>query len=178
VNLSKSPQFLLDHMLGRLAKYLRFLGYDALFTKEDDDLLISRALRENRILLTRDTGIVRRRVVKSGRIKSYYIQSDDVLKQLKEVVNEFHLSKKEIPYCTICNVRLVKRKREEIRERVPPYVYKTQKLFGECPSCHRIYWRGTHWKNFFQSLLEEMESQELVISPKDKISHQEIKESK
>jgi hypothetical protein len=165
-------------MLGRLAKYLRFLGYDALFTKEDDDLLISRALRENRILLTRDTGIVRRRVVKSGRIKSYYIQSDDVLKQLKEVVNEFHLSKKEIPYCTICNVRLVKRKREEIRERVPPYVYKTQKLFGECPSCHRIYWRGTHWKNFFQSLLEEMESQELVISPKDKISHQEIKESK
>lgn len=178
MNLSESPQFLLDHMLGRLAKYLRFLGYDALFTKEDDDLLISRALRENRILLTRDTGIVKRKVVKSGRVKSYYVQSDDVLKQLKEVVNEFHLSKKGIPYCTICNVRLVKREREEIKDKVPPYVYKTQKLFGECPSCRRIYWRGTHWKNFFQSLLEEMKSQKLVISSEDKVSYQEIEEGK
>jgi hypothetical protein len=165
-------------MLGKLAKYLRFLGYDALFTKEDDDLLIGRALRENRILLTRDTGIVKRRAVKSGRIKSYYVQSDDVLEQIKEVVREFHLSKKEIPYCTICNVRLIKREKEEIKDKVPPYVYKTQKVFGECPSCHRIYWRGTHWKNFFHSLLEEIDSQEAMIPPKDKISYQEIKKGK
>ncbi len=178
MNLSESPQFLLDHMLGRLAKYLRFLGYDALFTKEDDDLLISRALREGRILLTRDTGIVKRRAVKSGRVKSYYVHSDDVLKQLKEVANKFHLSKKEIPYCTICNIRLVKREREKIKDRVPSYVYKTQKLFGECPSCHRIYWRGTHWKNFFQSFLEEMESQKLVVTSKDNASYQQIEESK
>ncbi len=164
-------------MLGRLAKYLRFLGYDALFTKEDDEILVARALRENRVLLTRDTGIMKRKIVKSGRVKGYLVESCSVYEQVGEVMKRFNLKKKEIPFCTLCNVPISLKDKEAVKGKVPPYVFKTKKVFGECPSCHRIYWRGTHWENFFAALSKEIDSEKVVVSSENNVPDKKIDKS-
>jgi uncharacterized protein with PIN domain len=144
-----STRFIVDHNVGKLAKWLRMMGYDALFFNGSDDSgMIATALAENRVILTRDTGIVQRRLVTSGRLKAILINSDRVDTQMKQVIDTLNLDINYRPFtiCLECNQPLVEVSKEQVRERVPPYVFKTQQQYMECPACRRIYWRGTHWR--------------------------------
>jgi len=151
-----APKFIVDSNVGKLAKWLRMLGYDAVFFEGDDDAyMIDRALKENRVILTRDTQIMKRGVVTRGRLKAIFIESDSPEPQVLQVIEALRLDCQSKPFtiCLECNHPLEERSKEEIKDRVPPYVFKTQQQYMECPACHRIYWRGTHW----QAMLGKLE---------------------
>ncbi len=144
-----AARFIVDHNVGKLAKWLRMMGYDTLFFNgSDDSTMIATALAEERIILTRDTGIVKRRLVTSGKLKAILPVSDEPLLQMKHVIAALNLDIYFKPFsvCLECNRVLVEKNKEQVKEKVPPYVLKTRNQYMECPACHRIYWRGTHWQ--------------------------------
>jgi nucleoside-triphosphatase len=135
--------FAADAMLGRLARKLRMLGYDVFYRAGIDDNKLKRiALRERRVLLTRDLEIGET----SLPIHVVLIDSDDIGEQLIQVVSELGLAAGPSSFtrCTECNEPLVRVDKEAVRDLVPPYVYRTQDAFARCPSCGRIYWEATH----------------------------------
>ena len=143
------PRFYVDHNVGKLARWLRMLGYDSVFfAGSDDSQMVRQALEEGRIILTRDTGIMKRRVVSSGGLKAVLLESEEPERQIRQLMNTLDLKEHSRPFtlCLECNRPLLPRARREVADRVPPYVFRTQTQYMECPSCHRIYWRGTHWK--------------------------------
>jgi uncharacterized protein with PIN domain len=147
-------KFICDDNLGKLAKCLRTLGYDTLFrlTIEDGEL-VSLALKENRIILSRDTKLSRFKI----KDKYLLIQSEKSLEQLKQVVDHFQLRiDKNLLFsrCLVCNQPLQKVEKEKIRERLYPYVYQTQKNFVYCSVCDRTYWAGTHVERMTKKLFE------------------------
>ena len=149
-----SPRFIVDLNVGHLAKWLRIMGYDALFVPGiEDGQLVRLAQEEGRIVLTRDRFIMRRRIVTTGELRALLIESESLEDQLRQVVETYHLNTQEgFSRCIECNVSLVDVTREQVQERVPPFVFKTQEEFMECPSCQKLYWRGTHWHNMLKEL--------------------------
>ena len=142
-------KFIADNNVGKLAKWLRMMGYNTLFFEGDDDSIMVRiALTQGRIILTKDTQIMRRGVVTSGRLKAVLIDSDESELQLRQVVEALNLDCffKPFTICLECNQSLVERTKQEVKDLVPPYVFKTQEQYLQCPNCHRVYWRGTHWQ--------------------------------
>jgi hypothetical protein len=146
-------KFIADDMLGKLAKRLRMMGFDVSYPKiSADSLLLRKSREENRIILTRDTGLVKVRGVQAILIKSKKLSE-----QLKEVIKALKL--KIIPEqmfsrCTICNSKLIKIKKEKIKGKVPPLIYKLFGDFTYCPVCHKIYWKGTHFEKIISELKE------------------------
>ena len=149
-------KFLVDFMLGRLCKWLRLLGYDAsYFVSEKKSDLIYQSLKEGRIILTRD-----HRLSKKKAIKLIIINSDLLEEQLTQVFSE--LSIKVDPdeifsRCLVCNEVLLETEKEKVKDKVPSYVFQTQKEFSYCPNCQKIYWKGTHW-DLANQLLTELRS--------------------
>ena len=142
-------RFLVDENVGRLAKWLRMIGYDAILVKDADDTqLVNFALKEERILLTRDTQIMQRRVVTKHQLRVILIQSDRTEEQLHQVIRELDLEccSRQFTRCMECNTLLEPRSKAEVQDYVPPYVFRTQEQYMLCPGCRRIYWRGTHWQ--------------------------------
>ena len=148
-------RFIADTNVGKLAKWLRILGYDTLFLNPvEDDELLEVARLEDRVLVTRDRALVARRMVRRGLVRALLVHSDQWQEQLRQVVQGLGL---ELPAegfsrCLRCNVALVPQEREQVRDRVPPYVFSTQQVFQGCPQCGRIYWRGTHWEHVREAL--------------------------
>jgi uncharacterized protein with PIN domain len=125
------------------------MGFDSLFfTGDDDSAMVKQALAGDRILLTRDTGIMKRRVVSTGRLRAILFPSEEPERQMRQLLAEFDLIGQARPFtlCLECNQPLVEKSRDEVKDRVPPYVFATQTQYMECPACRRIYWRGTHWQ--------------------------------
>jgi uncharacterized protein with PIN domain len=148
-------KFIVDHNVGKLVKWLRMMGYDTLFFTGDDDWqMVITALNEDRVILTRDTQIMRRGVIESGRLKAILIQSDKHEEQIRQVVEDLNLDTRSglFTVCLECNRPLEARTKQQVKERVPPYVFKTQDQYVECPECHRIYWKGTHWQAMTRKL--------------------------
>ena len=148
-------RFIADVNVGRLAKWLRALGYDTLFFKEmDDDDLVRIGLAEGRVLLTRDSRLMERRVAALGPLKAILIRSEEVQLQLKQVVESLGLDCRGRPFslCLECNQGLEPVPRSEVRTQVPPYVFETQASFHRCPSCRKVYWQGTHWQRMSEDL--------------------------
>ena len=142
-------KFIVDNNVGKLAKWLRMMGYDTLFfSGSDDSHMVTTALAEGRVILTRDTQIMRRRVVTDGRLKVILIRSDEPEQQMRQVVEALNLDCqfRLFTICLECNQPLVERSKQQVQELVPPYVFQTRSQYMECPTCHRIYWRGTHWE--------------------------------
>ncbi len=150
-------------MLGRLATWLRLLGYDTAYRPELDDSGLARMARaEGRVLLTRDVELTRRRGLAnpatSGELRCALIESDRVAEQLEQVFKRFHLHAREaFSRCAECNVPLDEVSKESVRGDVPPYVFQTQTRFRRCPQCGRVYWRGTHWARMIAQI-EDMQS--------------------
>ncbi len=149
------PKFIADSNVGKLARWLRMMGYDTLFFNNiDDDKLIDIALEEERVVLTKDTQIMKRRVVTNGQVKIVLTKDDDPKKQLCQVVMAMELDCcfRQFTRCLECNQSLIPRSKEEVKELVPPYVFLTQTQYTQCPSCLRVYWRGTHWQRMKEEL--------------------------
>jgi hypothetical protein len=148
-------KFIADNNVGKLARWLRVIGYDTLlFKQKDDNKMIKIALSEGRVILTRDTQLMKRRLVTNGKLKAMLIMRDDPKEQLQETVKKLHLNYHLKPFslCLECNQTLIPRSREEVQNLVPPHVFKTQNQYMECPLCHRIYWQGTHWQAMIREL--------------------------
>ena len=137
----KPLQLLADGMLGKLAKWLRLLGYDTAYDNVASDRELARRARaEGRVLLTRDRGLAARRG-----LRTLLIQSEVLEEQVQEVLDGLggppHPA---LSRCSVCNTVLEPISPAEIADRVPPYVLKTQTEFRRCPGCGRIYWPGSH----------------------------------
>ena len=156
MRLISNLKFIVDNNVGKLAKWLRIMGYDALFFDGSDDAhMIATALAEGRVILTRDTQIMRRRVVTCGQLKAVLITGDQPGQQMHQVIDSLQLDCHFRPFalCLECNQPLLERSKQQVKDLVPPYVFQTQSQYMQCPACHRIYWRGTHW----QAMAKELE---------------------
>lgn len=151
-----APRFVADVMLGRLTRWLRALGYDTLYDSAYEDAALAElARRENRILLTRDVELARRK-----NLHVLLIHDDKVQSQLRQVISAFELNNvSAFTRCIECNAELVTISRDIVAVSVPPYILKTQTNFRGCPQCGKIYWRGTHWARM-RRVLSEMQNDE------------------
>ncbi len=138
------PTFIADCHLGKLSKYLRFMGYDTLyFPQIDDNAIIELANRDKRIVLTRDRELSERKKAHCVLLRSIKIEE-----QLQEVICAFNL-KEHVPSfsrCIVCNESLAKVDKQDIIERLPVKVAKYFSSFEVCKKCDRIYWHGDHYK--------------------------------
>jgi uncharacterized protein with PIN domain len=144
-----APRFIADQNVGKLARWLRMLGFDTVFFNgQDESEMVRLALDKSRVILTRNTRIMKRRFVTSGQLKAVLLASDRPEEQICQVIKSLGLKNSFRPF-TLCiedNHALEKRSEEDVKDRVPPYVFNTQQEFVECSHCHRVYWRGTHWQ--------------------------------
>ncbi|MEP9412629.1 MAG: Mut7-C RNAse domain-containing protein [Candidatus Brocadia sp.] len=142
--MTKEPlRFIADAMLGKLARWLRIIGYDVVYESSiSDDDLIARAIQEHRIILTMDRKLTERESAKN----SLLIRSPNYKAQLKQVITHYNIDYKSgiFTRCLLCNRQLDSVEKEKIKDRVPPYVYSTQDEFDVCRQCSRVYWSGTH----------------------------------
>lgn len=136
-------RFVLDVHLGTLARYLRLVGFDALWRNDYDDAAIIRiANDERRIILTRDRGILRNGRVTHG----YWLRSTDPQEQLEEVMRALDLGRRLRPYsrCLECNGLLEPIGRDAASRSAPARVLEQQRDFTRCAACGRVYWPGSH----------------------------------
>jgi uncharacterized protein with PIN domain len=138
-------------MLGRLARWLRILGYDAAFEpKADDWILVRLARAEGRLLLTRD-----RQLASQRGVSALLIESEELAAQVQQVVTAVGPSPTgTFSRCPVCNRQLAPLSHDEARDRVPPHVYRTQQEFRLCPECDRVYWQGSHWERMKEILAD------------------------
>lgn len=150
------PRFALDGHLGRLARYLRLLGFDVAHRPQADDTdLANESAAEDRVLLTRDLDLLKRRVVRRG----YRVRNTDPLRQAIEVVRHFGLAGLLSPFtrCLACGEALVPATTEEVAGRVPEGVTSRHAGFHRCSGCGRVYWPGSHHRRL-SSLVAEIRS--------------------
>jgi hypothetical protein len=138
-----SVRFIADVMLGKLARWLRILGYDTLYdASADDGELVEQALEEDRILLTRDAKMLLRRKLPAHLL----IASDDWREQLSQVVAQFGLdtTTQRFTRCVDCNQPLARIQKPEARFKVPSHIFDTHDAFCACPQCGKVFWSGSH----------------------------------
>lgn len=138
-------KFIVDSMLGRLAKWLRLFGYDTVFFRGKSDVeLVFESIRQQRIILTRDAGISKKKP-----IKIIFIESENLTKQIEQLkrVLDLKLHNKNIySRCIECNSTLEKIDKEKVKSKVSKYTFKTHEKFSYCQDCKKFYWRGSHLK--------------------------------
>jgi hypothetical protein len=144
-------RFVADAMLGRLARWLRLLGFDVAYERDiSDGRLVARSRRERRMILTRDEGILRR-----SRVRAVFIKSDQWRRQLRQLGQDLGLRYNPSRFysrCSLCNAPLRRVAKAAVRRRVPPVVYAQQSRFWRCRRCRKIYWIGSHWNLFRRAL--------------------------
>ena len=139
------PLFAAERTLGKLAKWLRILGFDTLYEPEVANEEFIENLASDRILLTRTQRIQKQ----SLPCKLIFVQSDHWDAQLRQIIIELGLTAdhtRPFSRCLHCNVPIVAAQKGSLRGSVPDYIFETQEKFCRCPKCDRIYWAGTHTK--------------------------------
>ena len=141
------PRFLCDTNLGRLAKWLRILGFDSLYMKNMRGDTIEAESSAGRIYLTRSVKL-------SSQKGLFLIKSNCIVDQIKEVDNKFSLSNQLRPFslCFICNESLVSTDNSKAAGHVPEYILSTTHSFKNCPKCNRFYWQGSHSKRVMETI--------------------------
>jgi hypothetical protein len=156
----RQTRFVLDAHLGRLAAYLRMLGFDTLYRNDYRDEELSQiAGGEHRILLTKDRGLLKRSAVSHG----YYVRETNVRRQLMEVLRRFDLADSISPFvrCMRCNELLEPVGKEAVADRIPPLSREHYDEFRQCGACGRVYWSGSHYRRmerFIEQLLSALRS--------------------
>jgi uncharacterized protein with PIN domain len=144
-------RFIADAHLGKLARYLRMLGYDTLYRNDLDDAeIIKISLEEKRIILTRDLGIL-----KNGRVmRGYFVRNQEPFDQCREVIRKFSLKHQLSPFsrCMECNGLFKKVDKELLKEEIPEKAYQYFKDFFQCESCHNLYWKGSHYDEMLKTI--------------------------
>ena len=138
-------KFLCDDQLGKLARWLIIIGQDVFYKNRlEDSELIDVAVRESRFILTRDLRLGK--ILEEKAIPHYIVLENYPAHQLKELVAKFsdRIRIRVFSRCTECNLVLVPAQKEEVKERIPPFVYKNQDRFRQCPGCKKVFWAATH----------------------------------
>lgn len=142
-------RFVADVHLGKLVRRLRLLGFDCLYDPSwDDDALARISSEEDRILLTRDRGLLKRAIVDHG----MFVRSVKPARQMREVIQRLDLedSINPVSRCLKCNGKLRRAPKPDVKSRVPERTYKYVDDYLECSNCGKVYWRGTHWHRLEQ----------------------------
>lgn len=153
----REPRFVLDVHLGRLARYLRMMGFDTLYRNDyTDDQLAHISRNDHRILLTRDAGLLKRVLVTHG----YWVRETAPRGQLVEVLRRFHLLGAVAPFqrCLTCNELLQPVEKQSVQDRLPPRAGQCYDEFRLCPNCAKVYWKGSHYdrmRSFIEAVCQE-----------------------
>jgi len=150
----RRTRFVLDVHLGKLARYLRLLGFDSLYRNDYEDAeIVAISLKDRRIILTRDKGILKTGAVTHG----YWLRAIRPKEQLREVVKALDLGRGIKPFsrCMVCNVELCQVEKTDIVDLLPEGVRENQDKFVRCSGCHRIFWAGSHYEHL-RELVEEL----------------------
>ena len=142
------PAFIADCHLGKVAKYLRMMGYDTLyFSHIGDDDLIDLANVQERIILTRDRELSERK-----KAPCLLLKETKTKEQLQEIIRQFdlHAGHDHFTRCIVCNTPLLPIDKQKVIERIPEKVAHYFNYFELCPTCERIYWHGDHYKRMKQ----------------------------
>lgn len=151
----REPRFVLDTHLGRLAAYLRMLGFDAMYRNDYEDDELARLAQQGRILLTRDRGLLKRAAVTHG----YCVRETDPQRRLVEVLRRFDLFGAVRPFrrCMRCNGLLEPVPQEAVADRLPPKTLTYYDEFRLCQGCGRVYWKGSHYQRMQQLIARVLE---------------------
>ncbi len=153
----REPRFVLDAHLGKLAAYLRMLGFDTLYKNDFKDRMLMALSRNNgRILLSKDRTLV----YKSGLTRVYEVKALRPRAQLNEVLERFDLYGLARPFqrCMLCNALLETAHKDDVTGRVPPHALQSHDTFRVCPACRKVYWAGTHYQHMHR-LIEQLLAQ-------------------
>ena len=138
-------RFVLDTHLGKLARYLRMLGFDTLYDNQysDPQLADIACSGERRILLTRDVGLLKHKRITHG----YFVRETAPRRQIREILDRFDLKGSINPFsrCVNCNGGIEKLEKHAVKGRVPPAIYERQDDFVSCRNCRQVYWKGSHY---------------------------------
>jgi len=149
----RDTRFVLDVHLGKLARLLRMLGFDAAYERDyADSRIVEISVAENRIVLTRDRGILKTGAVTRG----YWVRSSDPREQLAEVLRRFDLAGRTRPFerCMLCNGRLEAVGKQEVLDRLPRRTAEGRDEFFRCCGCGKVYWKGSHYERMKKSIRE------------------------
>lgn len=155
--LSRPPVFVVDANLGKLARYLRLLGFDCLYRNDFSDAALAKiASEQQRTVLTRDRSLLQRRIITHG----YFVRADMPKIQTREVLKRFNLYPliKPLTRCAHCNGKLVETDKQEIEHHLEPLTRKYYENFLICPQCGQIYWQGGHYVRI-KSLINEFSTE-------------------
>lgn len=162
--IDNEPRFIVDTMLGNVARWLRMLGYDTLYDRGYEDWkILAIARKEKRIIITRDRGL-HHRALNNG-IKSIYLDMDDMAERLAYIsyISGIRLYiDLERSRCPICNGELRKVKKKEVEGKVPGKVYRIHEDFWVCTRCGKTYWIGSHWKKIEEILSDARKKYEKI----------------
>jgi uncharacterized protein with PIN domain len=153
----RRPVFILDGHLGRLAAYLRLMGFDSLYRNDfGDEELAQRSAGEGRILLTRDRGLLKRSIVTRG----YCVRASNPRAQLREVAARFDLARLAAPFrrCLACNGLLLPVEKQTVLEELPPGTRERFDEFYRCAGCGKLFWPGSHFARLQAILREALEN--------------------
>jgi uncharacterized protein with PIN domain len=149
----RRTRFVADVHLGRLVRYLRLLGFDTLYRNDWNDAeLVETAVREHRILLSRDRGLLKRGAVDHG----YLVRETHPREQVHEVLDRFDLRESLLPFtrCPACNGPVSSVAKEQVIDRLPARTAQHYEEFWRCADCGRVYWKGGHYRSL-QALVAE-----------------------
>lgn len=141
----RDSRFVADVHLGRLARYLRLLGFDTLYATDcTDHEIVALSVQDHRVILTRDRELLMHRAVTHG----VFVRGDRPRQQLVYLLDRLDLGRVIRPFtrCMSCNSVLEPVDRETVLDAIPRRVAELHRRFLRCPGCWRIYWRGSHWK--------------------------------
>ncbi len=150
----RDPRFVVDVNLGRLARYLRLLGFDSLYRNDYSDRnLVEISIEQHRIVLTRDRNLLKHAAIAHG----CFIHNTEPLRQIEEVILRLDLANRARPFhlCIRCNGLLQPAEKSAIEDRLPPLTRKYYQVFWRCEDCGQIYWQGAHYQRMVE-LVEEL----------------------
>jgi len=149
-------KFIVDAMLGKLARWLRMLGHDVIYSTElSDSGLLELAKKENRVLLTKDLELYQRAIARD--IDAFYLEGKSESERLAEVAKRYNLTLEidmEKSRCPLCNTKLEATPKEQLSGELEKNTFTYYDKFWKCPNCGQVYWQGAHWKQISNTVKE------------------------